>query len=129
MNCQLVWYRFEELKKSNFSTSDWDPYKSVTQSLLNQSISTTCNIFDSKKVHFLLSIIYHLQPTYSLARDIWVGISIYVQVWTSHHGPTETRFFASARATNGLGTFTGLLWKVLRGFKNISRGALGDNGH
>ena len=21
------------------------------------------------------------------------------------------------------------LWKVLRGFKNISRGALGDNGH
>ena len=40
----------------------------------------------------------------------------------AHHGPTESRFFARARATNGLGTFSGLLWKVLRGFKNISRG-------
>ena len=47
----------------------------------------------------------------------------------AHRGPAESRFFARARATNGLGTFTGLLWKVLRGFKNISRGALGDNGH
>ena len=47
----------------------------------------------------------------------------------AHRGPTESRFFARARATNGLGTFTWSLWKVLRGFKNISRGALGDNGH
>ena len=51
------------------------------------------------------------------------------KVILAHHGPTESRFFARARATNGLGTFSGLLWKVLRGFKNISRGALGDNGH
>ena len=46
-----------------------------------------------------------------------------------HRGPAVSRFFARARATNGLGTSRGLLWKVLRGFKNISRGALGDNGH
>ena len=46
----------------------------------------------------------------------------------SHHGLTESRFLVRAKATNGLGTFTGLVWKVLKGFGNISRGALEENG-
>ena len=33
----------------------------------------------------------------------------------SHHGLTESRFLARAKATNGLGTFTGVVWiKVLK---------------
>ena len=63
-----------------------------------------------------INLLAHSSPNYN------------IQV-NAHHGPTESRFFARARATNGLGTFTRLLWKVLRGFKNNSRGALGDNGH
>ena len=39
----------------------------------------------------------------------------------SHHGLTESRFLVKTRATNGLGTITGLVQKVLKGFKNISR--------
>ena len=46
----------------------------------------------------------------------------------SHRGLTDSRFLARAKATNGLGTTSGLVWKVLRGFENISRGALGENG-
>ena len=69
-----------------------------------------------------------MSPQYSVTGDQGVFLLFYC-LTRSHRGPTESRFFARARATNGLGTFTGLLWKVLRGFKNISRGALGDNGH
>ena len=46
----------------------------------------------------------------------------------SHHGLTKSIFLARAKATNGLGTTSGLVWKVLRGFENISRGASGENG-
>ena len=66
---------------------------------------------------------------FSMFNLIAFGYCILQRDGLSHHGPTESRFFARARATNGLGTFTWSLWKVLRGFKNISRGALGDNSH
>ena len=47
---------------------------------------------------------------------------------TTHHGLTESSFLVRAKATNGLGTCTGLVWKVLRGFGNISRASLEENG-